>query len=110
MGDERMSQPITRGELHDALESWAVALLARLDERFAKIDERFATIEQELATKPSHEDLARHARTIMEANAAHIAILDEKYADLPGRMDRVERAVYKRTKRAPGRSPARRRR
>jgi archaellum component FlaC len=133
-----MSHPITRGELHEALETWTGALIARLDERFAKIDERFAKIDErfakiderfariderfakiderfarietELGAFATKEDLARHANAMMEHTASLIRVIDDKYKDLPARMDRVERAVYKRTKRAPSRSPARRRR
>jgi chromosome segregation ATPase len=128
MAEHTMSQPITRGELHEALETWTGALLSRLDERFAKIDERFAKIDERfakieatMATKDdlarledkmaSKEDLARHANAMMEAAAAHIAIVDEQYKDLPGRVAALERTVHKRTRRAAlSRSPGRRRR
>ena len=55
-------------------------------------------------------DLARHAGAMMEHTASLVRVVDDKYKDLPGRMDRVERAVYKRTKRATSRSRAPRRR
>jgi hypothetical protein len=40
------------------------------------------------------DELARHARAIQENLSAQIGLIDEKYADLPTRVRRVEDAVF----------------
>jgi hypothetical protein len=39
-------------------------------------------------------DLARHARTAYESMSPLISAIDEKYADLPGRVSRLEASVF----------------
>jgi flagellar biosynthesis/type III secretory pathway chaperone len=79
-----MSAPVTRGELREELalfdqklELWGGALLARITES-----------EQRLLT-----ELGRHTRAIQEAMTAQISVIDEKYADLPARVRRLEAKV-----------------
>ena len=51
--------------------------------------ERIECSEQRLLT-----ELARHAKAIQEAVSVQIAAIDEKYADLPGRVNRLETWVF----------------
>jgi hypothetical protein len=60
------------------LELWGGALLARID----RTEQRMSA------------ELARHAGAIHEAMTALFAASDEKYADLPGRVNRLEYAVF----------------
>jgi F0F1-type ATP synthase membrane subunit b/b' len=88
-----MSTPVTRGELREELkqfkqelkqelrqdlEIWGGALAARID----------AGEQRMLA------ELARHAKAIQEAMSTQISAIDEKYADLPARVSRLEAAVF----------------
>ena len=106
-----MSAPVTHAELREelvALESrvdqtfelWAGAILDRMDKRFAAVDQRFAAMEQRFAAMEQRwsVDLARHTGAIAEALARAVAAVDEKYTDLPPRVARLERTVFKRTR------------
>src|SRR5512140_2481469 len=61
------------------LETWGRTLLARFD-----------SSEQRLLA-----ELARHTRASAEDLSAQISIIDEKYADLPTRVDRLEAKVLR---------------
>jgi len=39
-------------------------------------------------------ELARHTKAIEEAMSTQISTIDEKYADLPARMSRLEATVF----------------
>jgi hypothetical protein len=97
-----MSTPVTRGELREEIaqlatkaeiDLWGGALVARIQagERFMeRLLERIDRSEQRLLA-----ELARHTKASAEAMAAQIAIIDEKYADLPLRMSRLEAEVFR---------------
>jgi hypothetical protein len=99
-----MSTPVTRGELREEL----AQLENRFDQKLSQLENRFdqklrtgleawgnvllARIdasEQRLLT-----ELARHTKAIHESMATQISIIDEKYADLPGRVSRLETKVF----------------
>ena len=40
------------------------------------------------------QDLARHAKAFQASRSGQVTIVDEKYNDLPGRMERVEAVVF----------------
>jgi hypothetical protein len=95
---EDLAQLATKAELaHLAtkreLELWGGALLARIGSNEQRLEqrliERIDGTEQRLSA-----ELARHAGAIHESMSAMFAASDEKYADLPGRMNRVEAAVF----------------
>jgi hypothetical protein len=65
------------------LEIWGGALVARMD-----------GMEHRLSA-----ELARHARAIQESMQAQVSASDEKYADLPGRVRRLETTVFERKRR-----------
>jgi hypothetical protein len=116
-----MSIPVTRGELREelglfrqeiredirrSLELWGGALLDRIeqgerrtDERFRTMDERFRTMDERFRTMGEQLEqrlgleFARHAKAIQESLQVQVSAVDEKYADLPGRVDRLEAVV-----------------
>jgi hypothetical protein len=90
-----MSTPVTRGELREALaplatkvelDLWGGALLARIQ---SELTERIELSEQRLIA-----ELARHAKAFQESTTSMIAVIDEKYADLPSRVGRLEAEVF----------------
>jgi len=91
--EQRLAQLATKAEL----EVWGGALLARIESGeqrlLARLLERIDSSEQRLLA-----ELARHTRASSEDMSAQIAVIDEKYADLPPRVGRLETKVF-RTKR-----------
>ena len=107
-----MSTPVTRDELRDEL----TQLEQRVDRRFEQVDRRLEEISGELtrmATKVELElwggalmarieqsekrlmmELARHTQANHEASVRLLAAIDDKYTDLPGRVSRLEGAVF----------------
>ena len=106
-----MSAPVTRGELRVELAQLEFRLEARLE---AKLEEKLEEkLEAKLAQKLAHvatkadleiwagallerllTELARHARAIQETISGQISVVDEQYADLPARVDRLEATVF----------------
>ena len=77
----------------------------RLDVRlYKRIDEAEQRLRDDLGVRiyeseqRLHEDLAMLAKAHQESRATLISVIDEKYADLPARVKRLEGAVF-RTKR-----------
>ena len=109
-----MSTPVTRGELREELarfelrseqleqkfdqkfELWGGALLARITESEQRMLARISESEQRMLARITESEqrlqteLGRHFRAAHEAMAAQISVIDEKYADLPGRVRRLE--------------------
>jgi len=110
-----MSTPVTRGELREELAQLAtkaeVALLATKAE-LAQLASQMATkadlaqLASQMATKADLEiwggalferlmtELARHTRAIQETLSAQLSTFDDKYADLPARVSRLEAVVF----------------
>ena len=110
--EAKMSTPVTRDELRDEL----TQLAQRVDRRFEQVDQRFEQISGELtkmATKVELAlwggalmdrieqsekrlmmELARHTQANHEASIRLLAAIDDKYTDLPGRVSRLEGAVF----------------
>ena len=78
-----IAQLATKAEL----ELWGGALLARLLDRIDSSEQRLLA------------ELARHTRASYEDMSTQISVIDEKYADLPPRVSKLETKVL-RTKRA----------
>jgi hypothetical protein len=99
-GEQRLFECIESGEqrLFERIESGEQRLLARLFERIEsgeqRLLERIDSSEQRLLT-----ELARHTMASSENMSAQISVIDEKYADLPPRVGRLEAKAF-RTKRA----------
>jgi len=99
--DEKIAQLVTKAELDERiaplatkveLERWGGALLARVLARIEsgerRMIERMDSLEQRLLA-----ELARHTKAISESLWAQIAVIDEKYADLPPRVTKLEAKV-----------------
>jgi len=93
-----LAQLATKAELAQLatkveLEIWGGALLARIasgEQRLLdRMIERIDASEQRLLM-----ELARHTRAIQETLSGQISIVDEKYADLPARVSRLETKVF----------------
>ena len=66
------------------------ALLARIQSDKRELTERIELSEQRLIV-----ELARHAKAFQESTTSMIAVIDEKYADLPTRVKRIEATVFR---------------
>ena len=76
------------------LELWGGALFARIEALSARVgtmSERSEAGEQRVLA-----ELARHAGAIQEAVSNQISVIDEKYADLPARVSKLEAASRRR--------------
>jgi hypothetical protein len=106
---EDMSTPVTRGELREdlarlevrfdhKLEMWGGALLARIESSekrtLAVLAMTIESLEKRLLV-----ELARHVTAFQEAVSTQIAVVDEKYAELPARVGRLEAGASARKKR-----------
>jgi hypothetical protein len=110
-----MSTPVTRGELREELEKLGSRFEQKLETLEHRFDQKLETLDQKfdqklrtgleawgnvlLARIDASEqrlltELARHTKAIHESMAAQISIIDEKYADLPGRVSRLEAKVF----------------
>jgi len=106
-----MSAPVTRGELQNELKLLRSELQQVIAPLATKAELQEATAP--LATKAELEilagallahidrghrqlqiDLARHANALHESMATMVRGLDDKYADLPGRVRQLESAVF----------------
>ena len=115
-----MSTPVTRAELQEdltrfatkvELELWGGALLARIESGERRLIEQIAQTERQLTERLTRTemqlteritqteqrlqaDLARHAGALYESMATLISTIDDKYADLPGRVSRLETVTF----------------
>jgi hypothetical protein len=99
MNTADMTVSVTRGELQEALAPlqrqisqlevnlglWGGGLLARIESGEKRMLERIEASEQRLL-----DELGRHINAAFEAVSAQISAVDEKYADLPARVRRLE--------------------
>jgi hypothetical protein len=102
-----MSTPVTRGELRSEIEGLERRLEHRLAVTKTELDAKIATlvtkddlkVELETWGKILLSELARHANAIEESMRREISVIDDKYADLPGRVSRLESVVLTRKRR-----------
>jgi hypothetical protein len=92
-----MDAPVTRREMHEALETWAAVIIDKLTTAMKAMETRLMG-ELARATKGSEEELTTRIR-----------VVDEQYTDLPGRVTRLEAKVFAPVKRARARARARKR-
>ena len=78
MDSTDMSTPVTRGELREELAQLEIRLVQRME-----------GIEQRLLV-----ELPRHIKAVSEDMARQISVIDDKYADLPARVRRLETEVF----------------
>ena len=97
------------------LETWGGAILARMESSEQRLIERIESGEQRLIERIErvnldteqrlkqhiesseqrlHAELARHTKAAGESMTAQIAVIDEKYADLPARVHQLESNVF----------------
>ncbi len=83
--DAKLANYATKADL----EIWGGALAARTSALETRVDLGF----RELSTRIDglYGELARHTRAILESMSTQISAVDDKYADLPGRVSRLER-------------------
>ncbi|HMG56356.1 MAG TPA: hypothetical protein VK601_22810 [Kofleriaceae bacterium] len=111
VGPGDMSTPVTRGELREEIQRLDLRL-DRLDQKFEQRFAQMATkddlaeLAARMATKADLEiwggalferlltELARHTKAIQEALSTQVSTIDDKYADLPGRVSHLETAVF----------------
>lgn len=118
-----MSTPVTRGELHEELARFEARIeqrFERLEQKLErkleqKMEDRLEQFEQKLDQKLNTAfeiwggallariaeseqrllaELARHTRAVYESMAGQISAIDEKYAELPPRVSRLEAEVF----------------
>ncbi|HET7504235.1 MAG TPA: hypothetical protein VFK02_24610 [Kofleriaceae bacterium] len=89
-----LQEAVARLATKAELQSCFAALLARIESGEQRMVERFDGLEQRLRA-----DLAQHVNVIFERTSAMIAVIDDKYADLPGRVSRLETTVFPRGQR-----------
>lgn len=90
--DDDMDKPVTKRELHEALEVWGGALEARIDARFDARISRLETKTEQSKDQLSAE-LAQHADRILEETRKMVGVIDQKYSDLLGRVDALEQSM-----------------
>jgi chromosome segregation ATPase len=102
-----MSTPVTRGELRGELRDLETRIDAKfesidakfesIDAKFESIDAKFEALRAEMRASEQRlsMELAHHANAIVENVAKHVGVVDDKYADLPRRVTRLEGAVFK---------------
>jgi len=110
--EANMSTPATRDELRDELTN----LERRVDRRFEQVDRRLEQMTAQLTTMATKVELelwggalmarieqsekrlmmeiARHTQANHEVSMRLLAAIDDKYTDLPGRVSRLEGAVF----------------
>ncbi len=99
-----MDAPVTRRELHEALEIWGGALEQRI---IIAVKALLETQEARLL-----EELRAQARGSVDRLSDRIGAIDDKYQDLPPRVARLEAKVFAPTRRKirPAAQPKRKRR
>ena len=86
-----VSAPVTRGELRAEIEQLEIRLEQRLALMATKADlEIWAGALMERMSA----EIARHTRAVQEEMRSQVAVIDDKYKDLPGRVSRLEAAVF----------------
>jgi hypothetical protein len=95
-----MSTPVTRGELIDAMSTMARGLIEQIEMRFQEFRQelnkdiaRHLGAFREDFRQELNKDIARHLGAYHEAMLTQISVIDEKYADVPGRVARLEAKV-----------------
>jgi YesN/AraC family two-component response regulator len=68
---------------------WGGALMAHIESSERRLGRLIDGVEQRLGA-----ELARHAEAIHESMSVRLVASEEKYADLPGRVGRLETAVF----------------
>jgi len=99
-----MDAPVTRREMHEALDNWAGAIIEKLSSviRVAAADARrdLQTTRDEFrgelraTEKRLSDELRQHTKTSEGELATRLVAVDKHYQDLPGRVKRLEAKVF----------------
>lgn len=99
-----MDEPVTRRELHEALEIWGEVLADRIEARIdARLEAHRAETRAELQAIRTdlrdmegrlHDELARHSSANRDELTGRVNVVDEQYRDLPARVTRLEATVF----------------
>jgi hypothetical protein len=105
-----MATPVTKREMEATFDAFLAVLMERLDKRFEQVDKRFEQIDKrfeqariEMIAVVDHmadtlrEEMRELSKTDLRAIRDDLEKYDDKYSDLPGRVTRLETAVFKPT-------------
>jgi hypothetical protein len=108
MTERDMDAPVTRCELHDALDKWGGAMTAQMTAQSAQLERLIATAiaasevrvlgAVKLLIEASEQrlmyELRSQTKSSEEALATQLVAVDDQYKDLPGRVTRLEAKVF----------------
>ena len=93
MTERDMDAPVTRRELHEALDNWNGAMIRQLTAALSAMEARLTTKAEQMEQRLLAE-LARHTSAANEEMRGNVAVVDEQYKDLPARVTRLEAKVF----------------
>ena len=92
-----MDAPVTRRELHEALDLWSGAINARTAAEIAESEKRVLGAVQ-IMFEASEQRLLRELRSQTQGSedelASRLVAVDQQYKDLPARVTRLEAKVF----------------
>jgi hypothetical protein len=106
-----MDAPVTRREMHHALETWTAVIIDNLiqrmtamieasESRLIQAMERFATkFELQALEVRLIAEVARHTSASTEELTSRLRVVDDQYRALPPRVDKLEAKVFAAPKR-----------
>lgn len=90
MNEPDMDAPVTRREMHEALEIWAGAIIEKVTESvMARVTALFEERDARLTAELTHQ-----IKASADDTHRYIAALDDTYRDLPARVTRLENKVF----------------
>jgi hypothetical protein len=92
-----MDAPVTRREMHEALETWGGAIIERLTSSLTRLivaSEQRMTAAMVAMEGRLMNELGRATRASEAELTTRIKVVDEQYTDLPGRVTRLEAKVF----------------
>jgi hypothetical protein len=99
-----MDAPVTKRELHEALEVWAGAIRAEMaslhselrSELRSEVRSELGELRTEMATlrRDLAADVVSHIKAANEEMRAWMTAFDDRYRDLPPRVTRLESKVF----------------
>jgi hypothetical protein len=81
-----MDAPVTRREMHEALETWAAVIIDTLTRSFTAA---MAAMEARLAG-----EVGRATRSSEDELTTRVRVVDDQYKDLPARVTKLEATVF----------------
>jgi hypothetical protein len=88
-----MDAPVTRREMHEALEVWARAVIDRMTARTTSIVEVAVAAMRSAVQASEHrltDELRRHTKASEDELTSRLTVIDDKYKDLPARVSKLE--------------------